>query len=132
MDGERVFFEKGKLKQLLEASKRQSKLSWDDYATLIGVSSYDVLRASFLSERNSLPISVLRNVIREINDDEWKPWIVDIRDQHWGQSKGGKIALESWHANMRLNSSEYWKVQSHRFRQARSYKYTTSAGYDVR
>ncbi len=132
MNDQRVFFEKGKLKQLLEVSRHQSKLTWKDYATLIGVSNYNVLRASYLSERNSLPTSVLRNVIRQINNDEWKSWIVDIRDQHWGQSKGGKIALKSWHAKMRLNSNEYWKVQSQRFRQSRSYKYTTSAGYDVR
>ncbi len=132
MNDQRIFFEKGKLKQLLEVSKQQSKLAWKDYATLIGVSNYNVLRASYLSERNSLPISVLRNVIRRIKDDEWKSWIVEIRNQHWGQSKGGKIALKSWHASMRLNSSEYWKVQSQRFRQSRSYKYTTSVGYDVR
>lgn len=129
---ERVFFQKGKLRWLLETSKKRSGLSWEKYSAHIGVSSYGVLRATYLSERNSLPRFVLRNAVRQFEDDDWKTWIVDVRDPHWGQAKGGKISMKSWHAKMRQTPEIYSEIQGRRFCRARTYKYTTSAGYEVR
>jgi len=129
---ERVFFQKGKLRGLLETSKKQSGLTWEEYAAHIGVSSYDVLRATYLNERNSLPCSVLKNAVRHFESDDWKKWIVDVRDPHWGQAKGGKASMKSWHARMRQNPEIYYQIQSRRFSRSGTYKYTTSAGYEVR
>jgi len=129
---QRVFFQKGKQRQLLDLSKNLSRLTWEDYATKIGVSSYSVLRATYLNERNSLPIHVLNQIAQYLKDDDWKSWIIGFRDEHWGQAKGGSVSLKAWHSRMRKDSRSYRELQSSRFRKSRNYKYTTSAEYEVR
>lgn len=132
LDGLRVIFQKGKQKQLLALSKQMSRLTWDDYASAIGASCYGVLRASYLNEHSSLPLAMLDGVLQFVNNGDWKSWIVEFREQHWGQAKGGAASLKAWHARMRQHSARYHEVQSNRFRQSRVYKYRTSAGYEVR
>ncbi len=132
MGEQRVFLQKGKQRQLLELSKNLSRLTWEDFAPKIGVSSYSVLRATYLNERNSLPTRVLNQVAQYLTDEDWKSWIICFRDEHWGQAKGGSVSLKAWHSRMRQNSRSYLELQSSRFRTSRNYKYTTSAGYEVR
>lgn len=132
MAGQRVFLQQGKQRQLLELSKNLSQLTWEVYAAKIGVSSYGVLRATYLNERNSLPIRVLNQAVQYLKDENWKSWVIGLREEHWGQAKGGSVSLRAWHARMRRNPKSYREVQSSRFRASRNYKYTTSAGYEVR
>lgn len=126
--------QKGKQRQLLELSKNLSQLTWEDFATKIGVSSYSVLRATYLNERNSLPTRVLNQVTQYLADEDWRSWIICFRDehQHWEQAKDGSVSLKAWHSRMRQNSRSYLELQSSRFRMSRNYKYATSAGYEVR
>ena len=129
---DRVLFLRGKQRRLLVLAKQSAKCSWEDFAAKIGVSNYGVLRASYLSERNTLSLGVLRKITHHLNDLRWASWVVDIRDQHWGQAKGGSVSLKRWHARMRANSGSYHEIQSRRFRRSGNYKYMTSAGYEVR
>jgi len=130
--GQRVFFRRGKQRQLLQSSKALSQLTWEEYSTKIGVSSYNVLRAIYLSERNSLPLPVVNQAVQFLRDDEWKSWVRDFREEHWGQVKGGSISLKAWHMRMKQNPRKYREVQCSRFCSSRNYKYMTSAGYEVR
>jgi len=75
---------------------------------------------------------MLEKVLQFVSDDNWKSWIVDFREPHWGQAKGGRVSLNAWHARMRHYSAKYHAVQSRRFRKSRAYRYRTSAGYEVR
>ena len=125
-------FQKRKQRLLLFLSKKQSGLTWEEFAAKIGVSSYSMLRACYLSERNSLPLAVLPNITRYIPNFKWGSWIAEIREEHWGQAKGGSIALKRWHRVKRQNPLLYNRIQSERFRRCRNYKYVTSAGYEVR
>ena len=54
----RVVFAKGKQKEFLMHAKQLSRLNWERFASDIGVSSYNVLRTTYLNERNTLPITV--------------------------------------------------------------------------
>jgi len=132
LDDARVFFEKGRQRQLLECSKARSGLTWEDYAAEIGASSYGVIRATYLNERNSLPLSMLRKITRHMEGDDWKSWIGSVRRRYWGQAKGGSVSLRLWHQRMRLDSRHYHELQSSRFLRSGNYKYLTSAGYEVR
>lgn len=116
---------------MLQLSKNLSQLTWEDYAAKIGVSNYNVLRATYLNERNSIPVHVLNQVVQRL-DDDWRSWIVCFREEHWGQVKGGSVSLKSWHARMRRNPGTYRELQSSRFHASRNYNYRTSAGYEVR
>jgi len=129
---DRVLFLRGRQRRLLALAKQRAKCSWEDFAAKIGVSNYNVLRASYLSERNTLPLAVLRKITQYLNDLRWASWVVDIHDKHWGQAKGGSVSLKRWHARMRANPRSYHEIQSRRFRRSRNYKYMTSAGYEVR
>ena len=132
MDDRRVIFHKGRQKQLLRLSKQMSQLTWEGYSSYVGSTSYNALRAAYLNEHCSLPQTMLEKVLQFVSDDNWKSWIVDFREPHWGQAKGGRISLNAWHARMRHYSAKYHAVQSRRFRKSRAYKYRTSAGYEVR
>ena len=129
---DRVLFQRGKQRRLLALAKQRAKSTWEDFAAEIGVSNYGVLRASYLSERNTLPLGVLRRITQYLSDVRWASWVADIRDQHWGQAKGGSVSLRRWHARMRANPRSYHEIQSRRFRRSRNYKFMTSAGYEVR
>lgn len=129
---DRAVFASGKQKELLIRAKELSELTWERFASNIGVSSYNVLRATYLNERNTLPVNLLDKLARHFNDVIWRNWIVDFRRAHWGQAKGGSISLKKWHATMRLKPRSYHDTQSRRFLKARSYKYATSYGYEVR
>ena len=129
---ERVFFQRGRQRQILRLSKAASQLTWEKYCTRIGVSSYNVLKAIYLNERNSLPLRVLNQVVGFLRDEEWLSWIFDFRTENWGQAKGGSISLKAWHMRMKKNLRKYREIQSSRFRLSGNYKYVTSAGYEVR
>lgn len=75
---------------------------------------------------------MLDSVLQFVPHDGWKSWIIDFRDPHWGQSKGGAVSLNAWHARMRHDPARYYAVQSKRFRKSGEYRYRTSAGYEVR
>jgi hypothetical protein len=129
---DRVIFQKGKQRRLLVLAKQRAKCSWEDFAVKIGVSNYGVLRASYLSERNTLSLDMLRKITHYSDDLRWASWVEDIRDQHWGQAKGGSVSLKRWRARMRADPRSYHEMQSRRFRRSGNYKYMTSAGYEVR
>jgi hypothetical protein len=107
-------------------------LSWERFASNIGVSSYNVLRTTYLNERNTLPVTVIGKVAHLFKDATLCNQIVGFRRAHWGQSKGGSISLRKWHATMRKRPKSYHDLQSRRFLKARSYNYETSDGYEVR
>src|SRR3989475_6918921 len=132
MTGYRAVFVEGKQKKFLTHAKELSRLSWERFASDIGVSSYNVLRATYLNERNTLPVTVLAKIAHFFNDATWLSQIVGFRRSHWGQAKGGSISLKKWHATMRKRPKSYHNLQSRRFLKARSYNYETSYGYEVR
>jgi len=132
MTGYRAVFVEGKQKEFLTHAKELSRLSWERFASDIGVSSYNVLRATYLNERNTLPVTVLAKIAHFFNDATWLSQIVGFRRSHWGQAKGGSISLKKWHATMRKRPKSYHNLQSRRFLKARSYNYETSYGYEVR
>lgn len=132
MNTDRAIFAKGKQREFLTHAKELSALSWERFATSIGVSSYNVLRATYLNERNTLPVTVLGEVDHLFKDPMLRSQIVGFRLAHWGQSKGGSISLKKWHVAMRKRPKLYHDLQSRRFLKARSYNYETSSGYEVR
>ena len=132
MTAYRAVFVKGKQKEFLTRAKELSGLSWERFSSDIGVSSYNVLRTTYLNERNTLPIIVLDKVAHFLKDTTWSNHIVGLRHAHWGQSKGGSVSLKKWHATMRKRPKLYHDLQSRRFLRARSYNYETSDGYEVR
>jgi len=128
----RAVFAKGKQREFLKHAKELSKLNWELFASHIGISSYNVLRATYLNERNTLPVAVLSKAAHLFKDATLCSQIVGFRPAHWGQSKGGSISLKKWHATMRKKPKSYHDLQSRRFLKARSYNYETSYGYEVR
>ena len=128
----RVVFAKGKQKEFLMHAKQLSRLNWERFASDIGVSSYNVLRTTYLNERNTLPITVFRKAAPLFDHTTWSNSIVGFRHAHWGQVMGGSISLKKWHAAMRKKPKSYHDLQSGRFLKARSYNYETSCGYEVR
>ena len=113
-------------------AKQLSRLNWERFASDIGVSSYNVLRTTYLNERNTLPITVFRKAAPLFDHTTWSNSIVGFRHAHWGQVMGGSISLKKWHAAMRKKPKSYHDLQSGRFLKARSYNYETSCGYEVR
>ena len=132
MSAGRAVFAKGKQREFLKHAKELSKLNWELFASHIGISSYNVLRATYLNERNTLPVAVLSKAAHLFKDATLCSQIVGFRPAHWGQSKGGSISLKKWHATMRKKPKSYHDLQSRRFLKARSYDYETSYGYEVR
>jgi len=122
----RAVFAKGKQREFLKHAKELSKLNWELFASHIGISSYNVLRATYLNERNTLPVAVLSKAAHLFKDATLCSQIVGFRPAHWGQSKGGSISLKKWHATMRKKPKSYHDLQSRRFLKARSYNYETS------
>src|SRR6267378_3107331 len=92
----RAVFTKGKQREFLKHAKELSKLNWELFASHIGVSSYNVLRATYLNERNTLPVAVLGKAAHLFKDATLCNQIVGFRPAHWGQSKGGSISLKKW------------------------------------
>jgi len=122
----RAVYAKGKQREFLKHAKELSRLNWELFASHIGISSYNVLRATYLNERNTLPVAVLSKAAHLFKDATLCSQIVGFRPAHWGQSKGGSISLKKWHATMRKKPKSYHDLQSRRFLKARSYNYETS------
>ena len=110
----RVVFAKGKQKEFLMHAKQLSRLNWERFASDIGVSSYNVLRTTYLNERNTLPITVFRKAAPLFDHTTWSNSIVGFRHAHWGQVMGGSISLKKWHAAMRKKPKSYHDLQSGR------------------
>src|SRR5437867_10963622 len=98
----RVVFAKGKQKEFLMHAKQLSRLNWERFASDIGVSSYNVLRTTYLNERNTLPITVFRKSAPLFDHTTWSNSIVGFRLALWGKLLGGSISLLNCHSELRL------------------------------
>lgn len=86
----RVKLKDGKQRELIYSTKTQKGYTRQEFAKYLDV-SFIALKEWYL-ENCLLPFEIFEILNKQNNYDDF---IVDIRDEHWGQILGGKISKGS-------------------------------------
>lgn len=92
---ERIVLKKGKQRELINAVKAETGLSWPQLSKLVGVSEF-TLRVALGKEKTTIATSLLEKLVRlqsKIPASEIPNSIEATLPKGWGQSKGGKISI---------------------------------------
>lgn len=92
---ERLLFKNGKQKELINFIKNKTKLSWKELSKRIGVSDI-TLRIVLRNERTTIARSTFRKLLKICGEkpDKYQKNIIKLLPKNWGQSKGGRIAID--------------------------------------
>ena len=86
----RVELRKGKQKELLYLFKNRNSFTWNEFAGYLGV-SYSALKEWYL-ENCLLPLEIFEILNDQCNFEDF---ILEIKNENWGQSLGGNISRGS-------------------------------------
>jgi intein/homing endonuclease len=83
----RIKFEKGKQKEIISSFKKFNNLTWKNFSNYLEV-SFPALKEWYL-EKCLLPLEIYEILDP---DHEFEKFIVELKDEKWGQSIGGSIS----------------------------------------
>ena len=83
----RIKLEKNRQKELIYSVKNQNNFTWSELAEYLNVKSLAL--KEWYSENCLLPLEIFEILNQEHNFDEF---IIEIKDENWGQSVGGSIS----------------------------------------
>ncbi len=85
---ERVLFEKGKQRELIESTKNRMNLTWKKFSILLRIGE-NYLRNEIRNEQRTLSLKIYEKICR-LNKTNYNIFIIKKLDSNWGQIKGGK------------------------------------------
>ena len=145
----RCVLSKGKQREMLLLTKETLGLSWRELAKKLGI-SYTTIR-EWRDEKWSMRLVVFNKIIEVCPEhNEYKNYIVELKEDRWGQkvggrttkqrkhgffdqaysqqsgswkSKGGQTGVRKWHVRMKNeHPEEYRRIQYGRIKQSLKYK----------
>lgn len=146
----RCVLSKGKQREMLLYTKEKLGLSWRKLARKLGI-SYTTIR-EWRDEKWSMRLEIFNKIIEICPEQKpFKNYIIEIKDNAWGQkvgglttkerehgffdqayrqqssswkSKGGQTGSRKWHVRMKNeHPEEYHKIQYGRIKRSLKYKY---------
>ena len=87
LKSKRVIFKKEKQKNLINSSKNELSLTWNDFAKILNISSRQLI--DWRNEKNSMTLGALNKIC--LLTKKGLPKNISIKNQYWYTKKAGKI-----------------------------------------